>query len=777
AELRKTESDLREAVDIAQVGFWTLDVATNRITVTPILLKQFGINIETFKGTLEEAVAAMHPDDRQTVVDLIELAVYKGKEYHTEYRVIHPDGSIHWVEAKGVTTYDNKESPIKFTGTTLDITDRKTAEEAIQRATKKAFAERTKFEEVLAQAAIPIALFEGADHRFTMANPNFIESFGTLGSPVGKTITEVFPDAVEQGFRSLLDAVYKTGQTFTGKEVPFNRTAGIWPARNFFLDFAYIAKRNAENQIEGVLVVAVDVTESVTAKRALEENALELKTLADSMPQIVWGARPDGTLDYFNQVWFDYSGSTRKENEGMGWTKFVHEDDLPSTVANWTQSLKTEQMYENEFRLRSGTGEYRWHFARAVPVRDLNGSIIKWYGTNTDIHDQVVLRKDLSDAKFVAEKANAAKSQFLANMSHEIRTPLGAIMGFASILRDQTYSKTETDGFVSVIERNSNQLLRIIDDILDLSKVEAGMVQIEHIDFSLPEMLSDFSSLLGFKAREKGISFSFRAVTPLPKLINSDPTRIRQILMNVVGNAIKFTDKGSVEVRVAYEDGFLDFDVEDSGTGITPEQELNLFQPFSQADTSITRKFGGTGLGLVLTRSLAEALGGYFVLKSSTAGKGSTFSVRVKVQVEANAEFVKGLGFESTPPTPAAPIGQLAGLKVLVVEDSPDNQALLSIFLARSGARTDIATDGRQGVNAALGGDYDVVLMDVQMPVLDGINAVKELRQRGYKGPVVALTAHAMKEERIRCLQAGYNEFLSKPVTRDDLVALLSRYL
>ena len=326
-----------------------------------------------------------------------------------------------------------------------------------------------------------------------------------------------------------------------------------------------------------------------------------------------------------------------------------------------------------------------------------------------------------------------------------------------------------------MIERNSNQLLRIIDDILDLSKVEAGMMLIEQIDFSLPEMLTDFSSLMGFKAREKGIGFSSKAMTALPKMIKTDPTRLRQILMNVVGNAIKFTDKGHVEIRVCYRNGELDFEIEDSGRGISPEQEQNLFQPFTQADTSITRKYGGTGLGLVLTRSLSEALGGHFILKRSALGEGSLFSVKVKVEAKPNVEFVTGLGFETVPARSVINAGQLAGLKILLVEDSPDNQALISIILSRAGAQIDIGSDGAQGVEMAMRGNYDITLMDVQMPVMDGITAIKRLRSEGYQKPVLALTAHAMKEERTRCLQAGFTDFLSKPVNREEMINLILR--
>mgnify|MGYP006077431661 CR=1 FL=1 len=519
SQLLETQKDLNKAVEIAQVGFWNLDLKTQNISVTDHLLTQFGIDKDTFNSTLEETISVIHPEDRERVSTAINAAIRTRVPYNIQYRVVHSNGSVHWIEARGEGVYDSLGEPIRFNGTTMDIT-------------------------------------------------------------------------------------------------------------------------------------------KTTQARIMAENSMI----------------------------------------------------------------------------------------------------------------------DLQEARLVADRANAAKSQFLANMSHEIRTPLGAIMGFASLLKDDGLKKEERDSFSSVIERNSSQLLRIIDDILDLSKVEAGMMLIEHIEFSLPEMLTDFSSLMGFKAREKGIGFASKAVTTLPSLVTTDPTRLRQILINVVGNAIKFTERGHVEMCVAYKDGFLEFEIEDTGRGISPEQEQNLFQPFSQADSSITRKFGGTGLGLVLSRSLSEALGGSFDLKRSVLGQGSTFVVRIAVTMKPNVNYVNVLGFETVPARTIANAGQLSGMKILVVEDSPDNQALISIYLGRVGANIDIASDGEQGYQMAIDGHHDLVLMDVQMPIMDGITTIKKLRASGFRRPVVALTAHAMKEERKRCLDAGFTDFLSKPINKNELIGLILQY-
>ncbi len=387
---------------------------------------------------------------------------------------------------------------------------------------------------------------------------------------------------------------------------------------------------------------------------------------------------------------------------------------------------------------------------------------------------------ELEQAVHVAERANTSKTHFLANMSHEIRTPIGAILGFTDLMKNPANTVEESRNYMAIVERNSQQLLRLIDDILDLSKVEAGKMSVESIPFSLAEMLADFNSLMRFKSTEKGIAFQFNVDTLFPDLICSDPVRLRQILSNVVGNAIKFTDKGYVELSLAYANPLLTFTVKDTGVGISKDQESKLFQPFSQADASTTRKFGGTGLGLILSKRLAEALGGSLELIESGEGAGSTFKIEVKSTLLPNAKLV---AIEALTIAGEATSGfrkdsqMLLGLKVLLVEDSPENQILISFYLHKEGAQVTMASDGARGVELALSEVFDVVLMDVQMPILDGHDATKKLRQSNYSKPIIALTAHAMVEERAKCFESGFTEFLTKPIKRDLLLEVLSRYI
>ena len=418
------------------------------------------------------------------------------------------------------------------------------------------------------------------------------------------------------------------------------------------------------------------------------------------------------------------------------------------------------------------------------PYRNEHGAIAGLFIILNEVTEEVRARQDqvrfaaeLNEAKADAERANNSKSAFLANMSHEIRSPLGSIMGFADLLKSTDLSRQDINQYISVIDRNSNHLLRIIDDILDLAKVEAGKMLIESVEFSLHELLADFTSLIGFRARDKGIDFQLRVPGLIPSTIISDPTRIRQILTNIVGNAIKFTERGSVQLLVTFNSNEIQFLVSDTGPGISAEQVDQLFQPFQQADASTTRRFGGTGLGLVLTRKLSEALGGTFKLIRSQLGQGSTFAATIRADVPATASLIdssKALGYLEQPRSESiAQTKLLSGRKVLVVDDSPDNQILFQLILAKAGALIDIAIDGFDGVNMALTKSYDVILMDVQMPRMDGHQATKELRAKGCIIPIIALTAHAMNEEKERAAESGFTDFLSKPVHRDELLDLL----
>ena len=400
-------------------------------------------------------------------------------------------------------------------------------------------------------------------------------------------------------------------------------------------------------------------------------------------------------------------------------------------------------------------------------------------------------RETLAEALHQAQAADRAKSEFLANMSHEIRTPMTAILGYADILAagdDGGTSAVSRAEALQTIRRNGAHLLQVLGDILDLSKIEVGKFMLEQVPFAPVELVREVIRLLRIRAEAKGLSLSLVFEGPIPATIHTDPLRLRQILINIVGNAIKFTETGGVRVvvRLVAEPAGkrLVCTVADSGVGLAPQQIEKLFQPFTQADSSTARRHGGTGLGLAISKRLAIMLGGD-VTVDSTPGTGSTFRVSIDPGSLDAADMVSIEGDQATsgvrPAMKPVPVDMQLDCRVLLAEDGPDNRRLISFVLEKAGAKLTAVEDGQAAIEAALealetGHPFDVVIVDIQMPLVDGYQATERLRAAGYKRPIIALTAHAMRGDRERCLAAGCDDYATKPIDRHLLIRMVADY-
>jgi two-component system, sensor histidine kinase len=500
--------------------------------------------------------------------------------------------------------------------------------------------------------------------------------------------------------------------------------------------------------------------------------------IVETLPEIVWRTDARGFADYFSPRWCEVTGMNLEESLGFGWMEAIHPQDKANDHKLWQAALENVHSFHSEHRLRTADGSYRWCLCRAAPVKDVQGRVVAWTGMTIDVSGLKALTEKYKAAQEAAEMASLSKSRFLANMGHQIRTPLNVMLGFNNLLRQPALSREDLQKSIEVIDRNGSELSTIIDDILDMSKIETDRLAIEHRSFQMSSLLSNVISVFADKARDKNIGLVFNASPEDDLWIISDPVRIRQILVRVMGNAVKFTTEGNVTVSSQWSDigktGERNFTmtIQDTGCGISRRDRENLFEPFVQIENPNIRKYSGSGLGLALARRIAKLLGGDLAIADTEIGEGSTFVLSLRTKVVSPKDGA-GASASKTLPRFDTP---LAGLNVLVAEDVPDNQILFRQLLQSSGASVTIAANGFEAVQEALSGNFDVILMDIQMPILSGHDATTTLRAKGFDKPIIAITAHGFVEGMNKSRTYGCNDFLTKPIERTELVDTILRH-
>ncbi len=558
------------------------------------------------------------------------------------------------------------------------------------------------------------------------------------------------------------------------------------------------ATRDEAGQINGFLGVATDITARLRSEQELKEakvaaarreGEMRYSFLADAVTQIIWTACPDGIVDYHNKAWFDYTGLTLAQTQASGWAAVLHPEDLQNCSERWRHAVSTGQSYEQEFRFRRGAdGGYRWMLSRARAMRDEGGHIIQWVGTCTDIDDakrsEQILQEaneqlgrrveertaELSKAKEAAEAANRAKSEFLANMSHEIRTPMNGIIGMTELALDGQLDLAQRS-YLGMARTSAHSLLRLINDILDFSKIEAGKLKLEIISFSLRECIGTMLKPLGVRAEQKGLELTADIAADVPDFLIGDPLRLRQILLNLTDNAIKFTAKGDVSLRVSVESAdqaahCLRFSVTDTGVGIPADKQTLIFDAFSQADGSTTRTYGGTGLGLAIALQLVEQMGGRIWIES-VINQGTTFHFTAMLPLSPTA--VPNI-------SPVDP-SRLQGLAVLVIDDNEINRRILFETFRHWQMRPALAESGEEGLRkmqqaAQAGSPFPLVILDGMMPEMDGFTVAEKIRDAtGLAGATIMMLSSAMLEGAAkRCAELGVASYLLKPVPQLELL-------
>ena len=529
--------------------------------------------------------------------------------------------------------------------------------------------------------------------------------------------------------------------------------------------------------IEGSALFTVylrDITErrNAEAERELllaraEAAQRSYRMLAEAIPQQVWTAGTDGHLDYVNQRCADYFMSTPSELLGSGWLNVLHADDTQNCITTWNRSLTTGEPYEVEFRLlRASDNAYRWHLGRAVAMRDEAGAIVRWLGTNTDIHDRRQAEQDLREAKAAADSANLAKSQFLASMSHELRTPLNAVIGYSEMLQEEA----EESGFpnfipdLQKIHRAGGYLLTLINNVLDLSKIEAGKMELFLEEFDIGDVVRAATDTVQPLLQRNGNTLEISCAPDIGR-IHSDQTKVRQCLLNLLSNAAKFTDHGTVRLDVERSRGHILFRVADTGIGLSHEQIAKLFEPFSQIHTGRENAQQGTGLGLTITRRLAQMLGGDVSLESEL-GKGSVFTISLPARRTVERSQAPKLSKE-----PAAPRADLA----LVVEDDTTARDLMARLFRKQGYDAVFAESGLDAVRLARELRPTIITLDVIMPEIDGWSVLTALKADPDVCDIPVIMVTIVDNQKMG-YALGATEYLTKPIDRRRMAAVLDKF-
>lgn len=566
--------------------------------------------------------------------------------------------------------------------------------------------------------------------------------------------------------------------------------------REILVAWRSVLLHSESGEIVGALSSGEDITARRAAEEALRESEQHFRNLANSGSALIWTSTRDKLCDYFNDSWLRFTGRTLEQELGYGWAEGVHPEDYQRCMDIYVTHFDQRLPFAMEYRLRHADGSYRWLVDLGSPRFNSRGDFIGYIGFCYDITEQKAAGEELERyrhhleilveertaelvrARDAAESASRAKSTFLTNMSHELRTPLNGIMGMITLARLHMIDPVGREQ-LDKAKVAADHLLLVIGDILDISKIEAERMTLERVDFKLIPVFENLISLMGHKARAKGLEMLTHVPTELSdQVLQGDPLRLGQVLINLSGNAVKFTEQGSISIDVTIldntpDDMLLRFAVRDTGIGISEADKGRLFSAFEQADSSMTRLYGGTGLGLAISQHLVNLMGGQIEVES-TRGKGSVFQFAVRFP--KGSQMPEKGGSDET-----AALDRLrrdySGTSLLLVEDEPINQEVARILLEEAGMRVDIAEDGRQAVDMAGKHAYAAILMDMQMPKMSGVEAAIAIREQGGKVPIVAMTANAFAEDRAQCLEAGMNDFLTKPVDPEHFYEILLKWL
>ena len=778
-DFRQTAERLALATQVAGIGVWDWWVKDDRLIWDERMYEIYGIQPDTFGSGRQFMMHTLHPEDRELAVS-IQNGALKGDQdnFHDQFRILRPDGTVRHIESAGRFFKDEKGDLIRVLGVKMDITERKRAEEALR-------VSEARLEFALQNSAIGAWELDLQD--FTTQRTSIHDRIYGYETMLPCWTYQLFLEHVLPEDRPKVDRIFHealAARTDWNFECRIRRPDG--KVRWLYCAGGHLL--GSKGNLDTVSGIVQDITERKLQEEALLEKEREYRTLIENLPVGIVVHAPDTAILISNSMASYLLGLTDDQLRGKtamdpAW-RFLREDGTPLPFAEYpvNRVLSSDEAFDRKILgiYRSDFLETTWVLSNAYPVHDVEGRIVQVVVAFVDITERKRLTDSLVDAKALAEDASKAKSSFLANMSHEIRTPINAILGLSQLLVLSTDKPNQLDSLAK-IQDAGHHLLSLINDILDMSRIEADKLTLNTEEFSPGKLFYQVYAQVHQKAREKGLALHFD-IGKLPPMLTGDVNRLRQALLNYLVNAIKFTEQGEISlnahiVEESATDLLVSLEVADSGIGIADQYLGRLFNAFEQGDNATTRPYEGTGLGLAITRQLARLMGGDAGVESEP-GRGSTFWFTARLGKSSG--LTPPVTDKTTLPTDEIVLpGEFRGIRILLVEDNRINQDVALAMLRRTGLEVDLAQNGRQALEMVQLKAYALILMDVQMPEMNGFEATRAIRllPQYQATPILALTARAFTEDRIECQQAGMNDHITKPVDIRTLYSKLKQWL